>query len=104
MPSGSGETRRERRVARSSLRDRARVAFLRASVVHLLTLGYICLKMLVMNSDQIRALRRARGWTQERLAEQINVSRQSVHKWESGKATPSRLALKALLELEAVTG
>lgn len=35
-------------------------------------------------SEKILSLRKAHNLTQEQLAEQINVSRQSVSKWESG--------------------
>ena len=31
---------------------------------------------------------RKKGWSQEKLAEQINVSRQSISKWESGQVLP----------------
>ena len=34
--------------------------------------------------EKIQELRKAQGMTQEQLAEQLNVSRQSVSKWESG--------------------
>ena len=34
--------------------------------------------------EKIKALRRARGVTQEQLAEMLDVSNQSVSRWESG--------------------
>ena len=34
--------------------------------------------------EKLQALRKARGWSQEELATQINVSRQALSKWESG--------------------
>ena len=34
--------------------------------------------------DKIIKLRRQNGWSQEELAEQLGISRQSVSKWESG--------------------
>lgn len=37
-----------------------------------------------MLSDRILELRRQRGWSQEELAERMEVSRQAVSKWESG--------------------
>lgn len=35
-------------------------------------------------SEKLLTLRKARDLTQEELAEKLNVSRQSVSKWESG--------------------
>lgn len=37
-----------------------------------------------MLPENIAALRRGRGWSQEELAEKLGVSRQSVSKWERG--------------------
>lgn len=39
-------------------------------------------------SEKIICLRKKEGWSQEQLAEKLNVSRQSVSKWESGQSTP----------------
>ena len=39
-------------------------------------------------SDKIMYLRKKNGWSQENLAERLNVSRQSVSKWESGASVP----------------
>ena len=38
--------------------------------------------------EKIIARRRLKDWSQEDLAERLNVSRQSVSKWESGASTP----------------
>lgn len=38
--------------------------------------------------DKLIQLRRERGYSQEQLAQLLNVSRQSVSKWESGQSTP----------------
>ena len=35
-------------------------------------------------ADKISDLRKKNGWSQEELASQLGVSRQSVSKWESG--------------------
>ncbi len=35
-------------------------------------------------AEKIIKLRKKNGWSQEELAEQMHVSRQSVSKWESG--------------------
>lgn len=39
-------------------------------------------------SEKLTALRKGRELTQEQLAEQLNVSRQSISKWESGQVVP----------------
>ena len=38
--------------------------------------------------EKLQALRKARGWSQEELAAQINVSRQALSKWELGASVP----------------
>lgn len=39
-------------------------------------------------SEKLLTLRKAKDLTQEQLAEKLDVSRQSISKWESGQATP----------------
>lgn len=39
-------------------------------------------------SDKIITLRKKQGWSQEELANQLNVSRQAVSKWESAASIP----------------
>ena len=39
-------------------------------------------------ADKLIQLRKKSGWSQEELAEQLNVSRQSVSKWEGAQAVP----------------
>ena len=39
-------------------------------------------------SEKLIALRKGRELTQEQLAEMLNVSRQSISKWESGQVIP----------------
>ena len=39
-------------------------------------------------ADKIALLRRQQGWSQEELANQLDVSRQAVSKWESGASIP----------------
>lgn len=47
-------------------------------------------------AEKLIALRKGRELTQEQLAEQLNVSRQSVSKWESGQVVPE---VEKLIEL-----
>ena len=47
-------------------------------------------------------LRRRAGYTQESLAEALNVSRQAVSKWESGRSDPSTTNLIALAKLSGI--
>lgn len=39
-------------------------------------------------SDKLYELRKKSGLSQEQLAEQLNVSRQAISKWESGQSVP----------------
>ncbi len=50
-------------------------------------------------SEQLLTLRKAKDLTQEQLAEKLNVSRQSVSKWESGQSVPE---LEKIVALSAV--
>lgn len=54
-------------------------------------------------SEKLTALRKGRGWSQEDLAEQLDVSRQSVSKWESGASVPDLDRVIKLSELFGVT-
>lgn len=50
-------------------------------------------------SDNLQFLRARREITQEELADQLNVSRQSVSKWESGQSFPEMDTLLRLCQL-----
>lgn len=50
-------------------------------------------------SEKLLALRKANDLTQEQLAEKLDVSRQSISKWESGQAVPE---LEKIVALSAV--
>ena len=50
-------------------------------------------------SEKIQILRRDKEWSQDELAEKLNVSRQSVSKWESGKALPDSEKILAMANL-----
>lgn len=55
-----------------------------------------------MIKDNIKALRKAKGLSQEELAIKVNVVRQTISKWEQGLSVPDSEMLLALSEaLEA---
>ena len=54
-------------------------------------------------ADKIIDLRKKNGWSQEELAEQLGVSRQSVSKWESGMSVPDLNKIIAMSELFGVS-
>ena len=47
-------------------------------------------------SEKIRWLRNQKGFSQERFAEELGVTRQTVYKWESGLAKPEYEKLRAI--------
>ena len=49
--------------------------------------------------DKIAVLRRRRGWSQEDLAEWLNVARQSISRWESGRSAPDAANIVRLSRL-----
>ena len=54
-------------------------------------------------ADKIIKLRKSNGWSQEALAEKMNVSRQSVSKWESAQSIPDLEKIILLGEIFGVT-
>ena len=54
-------------------------------------------------ADKIIDLRKKNGWSQEELAEQLGVSRQSISKWESAQSVPDMNRILALSELFGVS-
>ena len=55
-----------------------------------------------MLNENIRAIRKARGLSQQELAVQLNVVRQTLSKWEQGRSVPDADMLIALSQaLEA---
>ena len=54
-------------------------------------------------SDKITTLRKSNGWSQEDLAEQLNVSRQAISRWENGTALPDANNILQLSKLFNVT-
>ena len=49
--------------------------------------------------EKISYYRRAAGYTQEILADKLNVSRQTIYKWESDLAKPTLDKLERLTRL-----
>ena len=54
-------------------------------------------------ADKIIDLRKKAGWSQEELAEKLDVSRQSVSKWEGAQSIPDMNKILQLSELFAVS-
>ncbi len=54
-------------------------------------------------ADKIIKLRKQSGWSQEELAEKMNISRQSVSKWESTNSIPDLNRIIMLAEIFDVT-
>lgn len=52
-------------------------------------------------ADKIIILRKKQGWSQEKMAQKLNVSRQSVSKWESGQSVPE---LDKVVDMSALFG
>lgn len=52
-------------------------------------------------ADKIIQLRKKSGWSQEELAHQLGVTRQSVSKWEGGQSVPD---LERVLQMSRVFG
>ena len=54
-------------------------------------------------ADKIMDLRKKNGWSQEELAEKLNVSRQAVSKWEGAQSIPDMGRIIQLSELFGVS-
>lgn len=54
-------------------------------------------------NENLKYLRRKSKLSQEKLAEDLNVSRQAVTKWESGQALPDLVNLKNIAIFFGVT-
>lgn len=52
-------------------------------------------------ADKIIRLRKKNGWSQEELADKMNISRQAVSKWEAAQTTPD---LEKILQLGNIFG
>jgi transcriptional regulator with XRE-family HTH domain len=54
-------------------------------------------------ADKLIDLRKKNGWSQEELAEKLNVSRQAVSKWEGAQSVPDMARIIQLSELFGVS-
>lgn len=54
-------------------------------------------------AEKITNLRKQKGWSQEEMAEKLQVSRQSVSKWECGESSPEIEKIVCLSKLFQVT-
>ena len=54
-------------------------------------------------AEKITELRKRNGWSQEELAEQLDVSRQSISKWESAQSTPDMNRILKMSEIFGVS-
>lgn len=54
-------------------------------------------------ADKLIMLRKKAGWSQEELAEQMDVTRQSVSKWEGAQSIPDIEKIIRLSELFGVS-
>ena len=52
-----------------------------------------------MLNENIKNLRKNKGYTQEELANKLNVVRQTISKWEKGYSVPDAEMLKKLAEI-----
>ena len=53
--------------------------------------------------EKILNMRKARGWSQEELADRTGVSRQAVSRWESGSAKPDADKIIAICDLFGIS-
>ena len=48
--------------------------------------------------ETVKKVREIKGYSQEQLAHELNVSFATINRWENGKTEPSRLALINFME------
>ncbi len=58
-------------------------------------------KTIMILSDKISRLRKKSGWSQEELADMLNVSRQAVSKWESRQSLPD---VEKIIQMSRIFG
>ncbi len=55
-----------------------------------------------MLGDNIRELRKQKGYSQETFAQQLHVVRQTVSKWEKGYSVPDAETLKEIADFQNI--
>lgn len=53
--------------------------------------------------DKLQLLRKQRGFSQEQLADKLDIARQTISKWENGQAVPELNGLISLSNLYGIT-
>ena len=59
--------------------------------------------IIMIFADKLIELRKKNGWSQEELAERLNVTRQSVSKWEGAQSIPDLDKILMLAQIFGVT-
>ena len=57
----------------------------------------------MMLGEKIKSIRKSFGFTQEELAEKLNVSRQAITKWENDNGLPDVTNLQELSKVFGLT-
>jgi transcriptional regulator with XRE-family HTH domain len=58
---------------------------------------------IALQGNRLKALREAKGYTQEKLAELINVASLQIYRWESGQRDPSSDTVARLARILGTT-
>ena len=53
----------------------------------------------ITTANRLYELRKQHGYSQDELADKLNVSRQAISKWENGSSDPSATNLMALADV-----
>src|SRR5690242_14046503 len=53
--------------------------------------------------ERLRVIREQRGYTQDELAELLDVGQQQIHRWEANKSDPSTDSIAGLAKILGVT-
>ncbi|MEG2610408.1 MAG: helix-turn-helix transcriptional regulator [Bacilli bacterium] len=53
--------------------------------------------------EMIKVNRQKKGWSQDELAKQLNISRQAISKWETGESQPDVDKLLVMSEIFDIT-